>query len=385
MRVNLIKKIIKTDFKDNDFIIIGNLTSTAPHALFNLEGEITFDKDSATYCYFNSSSLDKLQDVYFKKLLIDKYDIQYFYFQNNCDSTSILKNDIIMATINNIISLKSADFSKFENLFAKNDLRLINFKRLEDIEIFFELRKAKSKELKNSILKSEIEGFGSVILTNASKELCLVIPKDEKKHLFLINKLNDEYALMGVEKDYNSLKFGSVEEIFINIQRNNCGFLYTSQANLKILINAMDKAGIKHELISKWFYSKDVEQAEMLEQDELINQQTAKLDQQRKDAEDMEKKKNSGELLKEYTAKLRKKHENEPNGFKNYIHKEFEKFYLDKKYEDNFITNTFEDIHLYYKDQFLKGWESSEFGRILKSGVNRGYQCKKTHCKYGFY
>ena len=102
-------------------------------------------------------------------------------------------------------------------------------------------------------MNSEIEGFGSIVLKNESNELCLVTPKDEKKHLFLINKLNDEYALTGYDKEYDSIKFGSAEEIFIQIQRNNCGFLYTNQTNLKILINAMDKASIEHELISKWF------------------------------------------------------------------------------------------------------------------------------------
>lgn len=360
-KINFIKKIIKSDFKDNDFIIMANLNSTAPHALFSLSGEITFDKNSANYCYFNSSNLNKLQDVYFKKLLMDKYDIQYFYFQNNCDLTSILKNDIIITASKNIISLESTDFSKFTNLFAKKDLLLINFKRLQDIEIFFELRKEKSKELQNNILKSEIEGFGSIVLANNSQNLCLVIPENEKKHLFLINKLNDEYALTGVDKEYNSLKFGSAEEIFINIQRNNCGFLYTSEANLKILINAMDKASIEYELVGKWFYPKDVDEAELLEQDELIKKQKIKLDQQKKDAEDLEKKKNSGELLKEYTANLRKKHENETNGFKNNIQKEFENFYLDKKFEGNFFTTMFQDIYLYYNDLFLKGWESSEF------------------------
>ena len=356
---NTIKKIIEADFKDNDFIIMANLTSTAPHALYNLEGEISFDKNSATYCYFNSSNLDKSQDIYIKKILIDKYGIKYFNFQNNCDFTSILKNDIIMTQIKNIISLKNDDFSNFKNLFAKNDLRLINFKRLQDIEIFFELRKEKSKELKNLILISGIEGFGSIVLTNTSKELCLVIPEDQKKHLFLINTLNDEYALTGYEKNYNSIKFGSVEEIFRNIQRDKCGFLYTNQTNLKILIKAMDKASIEHELISKWFYSKDIEQAELLEQGELIKQQNTKLEKQKKLSEEVEKKKNSGELLKEYTAKLRKKHEMSPNGFKNFAHNEFATFYLNKIYEENLFKDT--STQKFYKDQFLKGWESSEF------------------------
>ena len=62
-------------------------------------------------------------------------------------------------------------------------------------------------------MNSEIEGFGSIVLKNESNELCLVTPKDEKKHLFLINKLNDEYALTGYDKEYDSIKFGSAEEI----------------------------------------------------------------------------------------------------------------------------------------------------------------------------
>jgi len=358
---NRLKKIIKSNFKDDDFIVLANLTPSAPHALFNLSGEITFDKKSVAYCFFNNTNLNKLEDVYFKRIFVDKYKIQFFYFQNNCDILKILENDIIITTAKNLISLKPENFSKFEALYNKKDLRLINFSRSENIQIFFELRKEKSKELKKSILNSEIEGFGSIVLKNESNELCLVTPKDEKKHLFLINKLNDEYALTGYDKEYDSIKFGSAEEIFIQIQRNNCGFLYTNQTNLKILINAMDKASIEHELISKWFFAKDVEQAELLEQDELIRNQNKLLDQQKKIAEEMEKKKNSGELLKEYTVNLRQKHENEVNGFKNYIQKEFEKFYIDKQSEENFFTNIYDEIKLFYNDLFSKGWESSEF------------------------
>ena len=358
---NKLKKILKSNFKDSDFIALANLTPSAPHALYNLTGELTFDKRSAAYCYFNSSSLKKLEDVYFKKLFTDKYKIQFFYFQNKCDILTIFENDIILTTAKNLISLKTEDFSKFEDLYKSKDLKLINFSRSADIQIFFELRKEKSKELKKSILNSEIEGFGSIVLKNDSNELCLVTPKDEKKHLFLINKLNDEYALTGYEKEYDSIKFGSAEEIFIKIQRNNCGFLYSNETNLKILINAMDKASIKHELISKWFFAKDVEQAELLEQDELIKNQNKLLDKQKKIAEEMEKKKNSGELLKEYTANLRKKHENEVNGFKNYIQKEFEKFYFDQKFEGNFFTDIYDEVKSTYTDLFLKGWVSSGF------------------------
>ena len=253
---NRLKKIIKSNFKDDDFIVLANLTPSAPHALFNLSGEITFDKKSVAYCFFNNTNLNKLEDVYFKRIFVDKYKIQFFYFQNNCDILKILENDIIITTAKNLISLKPENFSKFEALYNKKDLRLINFSKSENIQIFFELRKEKSKELKKSILNSEIEGFGSIVLKNESNELCLVTPKDEKKHLFLINKLNDEYALTGYDKEYDSIKFGSAEEIFIQIQRNNCGFLYTNQTNLKILINAMDKASIEHELISKWFLQK---------------------------------------------------------------------------------------------------------------------------------
>ena len=75
----------------------------------------------------------------------------------------------------------------------------------------------------------------------------------------------------------------------------------------------------------------------------------------------MEKKKNSGELLKEYTANLRKKHENEVNGFKNYIQKEFEKFYFDQKFEGNFFTDIYDEVKSTYTDLFLKGWVSSGF------------------------
>ena len=358
---NKLKKILKSNFKDSDFIALANLTPSAPHALYNLTGELTFDKRSAAYCYFNSSSLKKLEDVYFKKLFTDKYKIQFFYFQNKCDILTIFENDIILTNAKNLISLKTEDFSKFEDLYKSKDLKLINFSRSADIQIFFELRKEKSKELKKSILNSEIEGFGSIVLKNDSNELCLVTPKDEKKHLFLINKLNDEYALTGYEKEYDSIKFGSAEEIFIKIQRNNCGFLYSNETNLKILINAMDKASIEHELISKWFFAKDVEQAELLEQDELIKNQNKLLDKQKKIAEEMEKKKNSGELLKEYTANLRKKHENEVNGFKNYIQKEFEKFYFDQKFEGNFFSDIYDEVKSTYTDLFLKGWVSSGF------------------------
>ena len=295
---NILKKIIKSNFKDDDFIVLANLTPSAPHALFDLSGEITFDKKSAAYCFFNNTNLNKLEDVYFKRIFIDKYKIQFFYFQNNCDILKIFENDIIITTAKNLISLKPENFSKFDALYNKKDLRLINFSRSENIQIFFELRKEKSKELKKSILNSEIEGFGSIVLKNDSNELCLVTPKDEKKHLFLINKLNDEYALTGYDKEYDSIKFGSAEEIFIQIQRNNCGFLYTNQTNLKILINAMDKASIEHELISKWFFAKDVEQAELLEQDELIRNQNKLLDQQKKNSRGDGKEKKFWRIIK---------------------------------------------------------------------------------------
>ena len=67
-----------TNFKDDDFIVLANLTPSAPHALFNLSGEITFDKKSVAYCFFNTTNLNKLEDVYFKRIFIDKYKIKVY-------------------------------------------------------------------------------------------------------------------------------------------------------------------------------------------------------------------------------------------------------------------------------------------------------------------
>jgi hypothetical protein len=94
------------------------------------------------------------------------------------------------------------------------------------------------------------EGFGIVLLKSGSPNLCVAVADKLEGHRELLLHDSDKISL-DMQSDV-VLKNTTIDDAFIAFQKHQCGAIYASAANLKILTGALTRAGESFSFSSLW-------------------------------------------------------------------------------------------------------------------------------------
>lgn len=248
-----------------DLIILYNDSGKAPSVVRNLRGELVFEDGRAAACLFHAP----LSDVFLNRQIRDrsaavgaKLDLPLAA----CGANDLAKQDMIFAErerllrepIDRVISLVDAVNG---NLFARLDIvEASAFAAAKQAEA------ARANEVEARVRGRTGDGFGIVVVPNASSVVCRVAPNDAEAHAAILTRLNDR---VGDELPSTPVVTPtSADGAFIAVKRGECGAVYAASADLAVLDEAMNRDGINHRYLPLWIEPAEVAQTrDTIEQD----------------------------------------------------------------------------------------------------------------------
>jgi hypothetical protein len=132
---------------------------------------------------------------------------------------------------------------------------------------------AQIEKIKANVVDGAPDGFGVVLLKTESSNLCLAVGGEVPSHRQLLlreeDKLNLEMRTKVVIKDTN------IDDAFVNVQKQQCGAVYASAADLKTLTAALTRNDIPYAFSTLWILPNDVERedAELAEKARIAAQE----------------------------------------------------------------------------------------------------------------
>ena len=240
-----------------DLIILYNDSGKAPSVVRNLRGELVFEDGRAAACLYHAP----LSDVFLNRQIRDrsttlgaKLDLPL----PACGANDLAKHDLIFAErerllrepVDRVISLVDAVNG---NLFARLDIveagALAAAKQAEAV---------KANEIEARVRGRTGEGFGTLVVSNASSVVCRVTPNDAEAHAAILARLNDRIGdeLPGMPLVAPT----SADGAFIAVKRGECGAVYADSADLAVLDGALNRDGLNHRYLPLWIESAEVAQ-----------------------------------------------------------------------------------------------------------------------------
>lgn len=273
-----------------DLIILYNDSGKAPSVVRNLRGELVFEDGRATACLYHVP----LSDVFMNRQIRDrsaalgaKLDLPL----GSCGANDLAQQDLVFAErerllrepVDRVISLVEAVNG---NLFARLDVvaagALTAAKQVEA---------ARANEIEARVRARSGDGFGIVVVPNASNVLCRIAPNDAEAHTAILARLDDR---IGDELPSQPVMTPtSADGAFIAIKRGECGAVYAATTDLAALDDAMNRDGIAHRYLPIWIEPAEIARTrDAIEQDKTRNaEQQAKRQQELEDRKklDLEK------------------------------------------------------------------------------------------------
>lgn len=238
-----------------DLIVLYNDSGKAPSVVRNLRGELVFEDGRGAACLYHAP----LSDVFLNRQIRDrsaalgaKLDLPLAA----CGPNNLAKQDLIFAErerllrepVDRVITLVEAVNG---NLFAR--LAVVDAAALASAR---QAEAAKANEVEAQVRERKGEGFGVVVVPNASSVLCRVAPDKAEAHASILARLSDR---IGDELPGQPVVAPtSADGAFIAVKRGECGAVYAASADLATITEAMTRDGINHRYLPLWIEPAEV-------------------------------------------------------------------------------------------------------------------------------
>ena len=126
-----------------------------------------------------------------------------------------------------------------------------------DLNKAAEAERAQIEKIKTNVNDGAPDGFGIIVLKTGSSNLCIAVGSKVSSHRQLLLRAEEKLNLemqTGV-----LLKDTTIDDAFINIQKGQCGGVYASAADLKMLTAALLRNGMPYAFSSLWNLPEDVD------------------------------------------------------------------------------------------------------------------------------
>ena len=360
--------------QSSDFISLVNISTTAPHALRNLEGNIYFENNQISVCFYQSATINN--DL--RHYLVEKVNepdsnghvpINGNYSYNNssnpeCKQNNLLDNyDLIFFEKDSLLRESKSYVSKLVSAIASDQFKLFKTVTKKEYERDFTQRAMFAEQIENDIFDESRVGYGSLIINNTNEVLCTDV-EETLAHTSIMSSLSNEFIRMGFGKTVTKTTYNSTEDTFKNVQRGKCGFIYAGEASLKNLLTGFTSTNTEYSFLPIWYSNKQIVNEQEIEENKLNNYLTNQ--QKKKEKLESEAKLNQ-ELLKaegilqaQEQEALRKRSSNIVEAHIKTMKKETKLLFNSDTYKDTWVYESYPDLGKFMDKKFKEGWEVSE-------------------------
>ena len=372
--INLVNFEFIKNAQSSDFISLVNISTTAPHALRNLEGNIYFENNQISQCFYQSAAINN--DL--RHYLVGKVNepdsnghvpTNGSYSYNNssnpeCDQNNLLDNyDLIFFEKDSLLRESKSYVSKLVSAIASDQFKLFKTVTKKEYEQDFTQRAMFAEQIENDIFDESRVGFGSLIINNTNEVLCTDV-EETLAHTSIMSSLSNEFIRMGFGKTVTKTTYNSTEDTFKNVQRGKCGFIYAGEASLKNLLTGFTSTNTEYSFLPIWYSDKQILNEQEIEENKLNNYLTNQ--QKKKEKLESEAKLNQ-ELLKaegilqaQEQEALRKRSSNIVEAHIKTMKKETKLLFNSDTYKDTWVYESYPDLGKFMDKKFKEGWEVSE-------------------------
>ena len=132
---------------DDDYVVLINLSVKAPHALYDLQGNIVFDDKIATTCVLKSTEIDPTQLIYIRYQIDKTVELKTLDFKGECIASEYLSNDLIIFQTKNLKKEKKDYLQKIATQITKKNIKTLSV--ILDADYQAALKKRKINYLSN--------------------------------------------------------------------------------------------------------------------------------------------------------------------------------------------------------------------------------------------
>jgi hypothetical protein len=271
----------------DDVEILYNSSSSAPHVAQNLRGDFVFAQSQARVCLFGQNP-DELALVAERAISAKAEPKHVAVSVESCDPEQLLTYDIAAMQRNAFLQSKKKDALALIKHVEVGDYRRFAEVTAADLNEAADAERIQIEKNKANINDGAPDGYGIILLRNGSSNLCIAAGAKIPSHRVLL--LHAEQRLDLEMRVQVVMVNTTIDDSFINIQKGQCGAVYASASDLKMLTLALARDRTSYSVSSLWNLPDDVDredallsdQAAAAAQDEVIRKQRND-DQQRLD------------------------------------------------------------------------------------------------------
>ncbi len=241
----------------NQYVVIYNAASSAPAVVRNLKGGFDFDPPMAQICAFPGEASAELK----RALLADLAALGVFEISltsTGCTTASLLQHDLLL--------VDRRQFLKSQPTFAVALLEQIEAGVLREFPpvtgrtIANRIASEHSwrAEIEGNIRTGVMQGYGAISIKPAPSGVCAVVSADREAHEAALAELHTFLSTEGVAS--TAVEYMDAQAAFRGLQRQECGYAYAAQPDLKALADGLKADGREYEVVPIWLPAEQLKQ-----------------------------------------------------------------------------------------------------------------------------
>ena len=229
-----------------DVLVLYNAGTKAPHVALNLRGEFVFADDRANVCLFRRDPESVALTV---RAALAPYHLKPITgLDQPCDPQRLDAYDIVAMQRGAFLKTAPDDALLLIKQIEMGGMR--QFARVSAAELAERAasERAAIEQIKADVTAGARNGYGVILLKADSPSLCMVVSEKSEAHALLILKNADKLSFdVHVTPE---LAAKSAEDAFVGAQKAECGAIYASASDLRMLCEGLTRANIPFDFSS---------------------------------------------------------------------------------------------------------------------------------------
>jgi uncharacterized protein len=248
------------DGQNDDILLLYNSSKTAPSVWQNVGGEIVFQNNTASVC-FAQSNPDPTMLRYIERKLRGNGATNLTTLPPPCDLSRV-------AGSIDIIAFQRRGFLGGPTDYNRTLVKMIEDGTLRKYQIVTDYPKvladrlAFSRQLENDVENDERKGFGVITVIDSSSA-CVIAPQnsDTMDGIRELVSKNRDLIAPKLSVDWEFVDSSSADIAFLNLQKQYCGSVAAGVADLRVIMQALQRDKRPFKFAAVWWSEQNVKQA----------------------------------------------------------------------------------------------------------------------------
>lgn len=241
-----------------DLLLLYNDTGKAPSVVKNIRGDLVFETGRARFCQAGEGPIEEpvLRVVNSR---LEQWGLTLRPPLTVCNASDLQSYDVVVLSRAAFQRLPSGDIVKVLTAVDGSSLAAMLTVTQEESLTASAADAARSTEIERAVEEGGKNGFGFVMLKTGSPTVCQIVAADAAAHLAASRPLARE-----LEQDLKKAPAFSpttADAAFVSAKRGQCGAIYGSSSDLKVVSAALRRDGVPFRFLPSWIEEAFVEDA----------------------------------------------------------------------------------------------------------------------------